>query len=479
MTPDTRVTFPRSADEPLPQRPPQPRPRYLAGQPGQGSRLTIGWRESDQPASLGTHLSRYGPIPRHSSGSLVSAVTEAGLTGRGGAGFPTGTKLRAVAGKAADQTGHAGPGHAGQASQRGRAVVVANGMEGEPASRKDEALLARAPHLVLDGAVLAAVAVGASTIHLCLPRTATHLLAGMRQAVAERRSASLDPAEVVIEVHGLPHRFVSSSETALVSWLNGGDAKPAAIPPRPFDKGVGRRPTLISNVETFAHIALIARFGPSWFRNAGLPDATGTMLVTLAGAVGAPGVYEIEAGTAIGTALSLGHRDKRAGAVLLGGYFGTWHRLSEIEGLPLAAAALRGAGAAPGAGVLLALPPDACGLAETSRVLTWMAGQSAGQCGPCKFGLPAIADDFAQVASGRSAGPVLARLDRRLGTVIGRGACAHPDAAVRFARSALVTFGADVRAHLSGHGCLAAAAGRRRARAPVLPVPPAEPEHWR
>ncbi len=272
---------------------------------------------------------------------------------------------------------------------------------------------------------------------------------------------------------------MSSSETALVSWLNGSDAKPAALPPRPFEKGVGRRPTLISNVETFAHVALIARFGPSWFRNAGLPEAPGTMLITLAGAVAAPGVYEIEAGTAIGTALSLGHPGQQIGAILVGGYFGTWHRLSEIEGLPLAAAALRGIGAAPGAGVLLALPPDACGLTETSRVLTWMAGQSAGQCGPCKFGLPAIADDFAQVASGRSAGPVLARLDRPLAAVIGRGACAHPDAAVRFARSALATFGADVRAHLSGRGCLAEAAGRRRAYDPVLPLPPVEPENWR
>ncbi len=429
----------------------------LARRLGTTSRLTYGWRDSDRPASLRTHVARYGPAPAAvpgRTGWLIDVVTEAGLTGRGGAGFPSGVKMRSVA------------------RQRGPAVVVANGMESEPASDKDEALLSRAPHLVLDGVALAAAAVGADQVHLALPHDKRWLAAALRHAVTERTHARLDP--VPIEVHGLPHGYVSSSESAVISWLNGGEAKPTAVPPRPFERGVDRRPTLISNVETFAHIALIARLGPRWFRRAGLPDAPGSMLTTIGGAVTAPGVHEIEAGTTIGELLELGGADRDASAVLIGGYFGTWSRIADAARLPLAKTALKRIDASPGAGVLLVLPAGTCGVIETARVLAWLASQSAGQCGPCMFGLPAIADDFAQLASCRPQGRVLDRLDRRLGVVTGRGACAHPDGTARLARSALYAFAADVHAHATGRPCLQARRARERgssARVRMLPIP--------
>lgn len=424
----------------------------IAERLGSANRLTAGWRDSDRPAILRVHAGRYGPMPAlpRRSDWLIGAVTEAGLTGRGGAGFPTGRKLRAVA------------------EQRGEPVVVANGMESEPASGKDKALLALAPHLVLDGVVLAAAAVGAGTAHLCLPRGRNRLIADVRHAVGERMHAGIDP--IAIEVHELPHGYVASSETAVVNWLNGGDAKPTATPPLPYQKGVDKRPTLISNVETFAHVALIARFGPGWFRRAGAGGATGSMLVTIAGAVRAPGVYEVEAGTQIGPALDRGGLHGQARSVLVGGYFGSWHEIGQVGALPLASGPLKTVGAAPGAGVLYALPPDACGLAETARVLGWLAGESANQCGPCMFGLPAIAEDFAQLASGRPSGNLYDRLHRRLDVVSGRGACAHPDGAVRLARSALSAFAADVRAHASGRLC--GPARRGRGDGPALPLPP-------
>ena len=432
------------------------------------TRLTAGWRGSTEPATLPEHAGRYGPLPLHGHGhgrwlgparhgGLIDVVTHAGLTGRGGAGFPTGVKMASVA------------------SRRGRPVVVANGMESEPASEKDKALLARAPHLVLDGAVLAAAAIGADAVHVCLPRGRDWLLAIVQHAVAERAAAGADPVEIA--VHALPHRYVSSEETSLVHWLNGGDAIPTAVPPRPFEKGVAGRPTLIDNVETLAHVALIARFGAGWFRLAGLPDAPGTMLATISGAVEHPGVYEVEPGTPIGDVLAMSGARPAASALLIGGYFGTWHDARAAARWPLAASGLKPAGASPGAGVLVALPPEACGLAETARVLAWLASQGAGQCGPCVFGLPAIADDFAQIASGRRAGPVLDRLDRRLGTVPGRGACRHPDGAVRLARSALSAFAADVRSHLSRRACLTARGGP--VRSAVLPIPgPEAGEEW-
>jgi NADH:ubiquinone oxidoreductase subunit F (NADH-binding) len=414
------------------------------------ARLTAGWQRSGGSATLGEHQDCYGPLPgRARPGALAQAVAEAGLTGRGGAGFPTGIKLRAVG------------------EHRGRAVVVANGMEGEPASLKDQALLSRAPHLVLDGAVLAAEDVRADVVHVCLPRTRPGLADLVREAVADRDRSGV--GDVPIEVHELPHHYVSSEETSLVRWLSGGEARPLGGRERPSERGVGRRPTLVDNVETLAHIALIARFGPAWFRQAGLPDAPGTMLVTVSGAVDRPGVLEIGVGTPIGDALAAGRVRDGVGAVLIGGYFGTWHELRAVAGLPMSKERLQRVGASPGAGVLVALPQAVCGLSETARVLGYLADESAGQCGPCAFGLPAIAEDFAQLALGRPSGGLLERLDSRLGVLSGRGACRHPDGAVRLAASALAAFAPDVEAHARHRPCAAARGGASQAG--VLPVP--------
>ncbi|MDH6136849.1 NADH:ubiquinone oxidoreductase subunit F (NADH-binding) [Kitasatospora sp. MAA4] len=426
-----------------------------------GTRLLHGWYSTGGRADLAEHLGRYGPPPlppgRRPAIGLVQAVEEAGLTGRGGAAFPTGRKLRSVA------------------ARRGPAVVVANGMESEPASRKDEVLLDLAPHLVLDGAALAASAVGAAAVHLCLPRTRADQVHRLAAAVEERSRAGLDRVPVL--VHALPHHYVSSEETSLVHWLNGGEARPTATPPRPFEKGVDGRPTLVDNVETLAHLALIARYGPQWFRGAGRPDAPGTTLVTLSGAVRAPGVYEIALGTQLGSALdTAGGAAEPLQAILVGGFFGSWLPAAGAAAVPFTRPDLAAAGAGPGAGVLVALAQDACGLAETARVLDYLAGQSARQCGPCTFGLPAVAEDFVQLAWGRADAALIERLHRRTGQLPGRGACRHPDGAARLAATALHAFAEDVHRHLAGGPC--AAAGRPA----VLPVPDTrspESEGWR
>jgi NADH:ubiquinone oxidoreductase subunit F (NADH-binding) len=417
-----------------------------------GSRLLHGWYATGGAAGLDEHLGRYGPTPLprtpEAADRLARAVDDAGLTGKGGAAFPTGRKLRTVA------------------AGKGTAVVVANGMESEPASSKDETLLDLAPHLVLDGVALAAAVVGADVAHLCLPRTRRDQARALRETVEERQRQGLDPVPVL--VHELPHHYVSSEETSLVHWLNGGDARPLATPPRPFEKGVGRRPTLIDNVETLAHLALIARYGPGWFRSAGRSDAPGTTLVTLSGALRAPGVYEVPMGLPLGEVLDVaGGAAQPLGSVLLGGFFGSWLPAEQALRVPFAKSDLASLGAGPGAGVLVALPAHICGLAEASRVLGYLAAQSARQCGPCRFGLPAAAADFAELAHGRCGLRGLRRLEDRVGLLAGRGACRHPDGASRFAATALRVFADDVRHHMAYGPC--AAAGYE----PVLPLPPA------
>ncbi|WP_206187849.1 NADH-ubiquinone oxidoreductase-F iron-sulfur binding region domain-containing protein, partial [Streptomyces neyagawaensis] len=234
-------------------------------------------------------------------------------------------------------------------------------------------------------------------------------------------------------------------------------------------------PTLVNNVETFAHLALIARHGPDWFRRSGVPYEPGTTLVTVSGAVAAPGVQEVALGTPITEVLDrAGGPRQPVRAVLLGGFAGTWLPAEHLR-TPLARRDLAPLGAAPGAGVLVALPHSGCGLSETARMLAYLAAQGAGQCGPCSFGLPAVADDFAALVTGRADPGLLPRLLRRTGLLPGRGACRHPDGAARLAASALRVFADDIDDHLR-HGVCSAA----DCRSPLIPVPPAlPPETWR
>ncbi|HWC81532.1 MAG TPA: NADH-ubiquinone oxidoreductase-F iron-sulfur binding region domain-containing protein [Pseudonocardiaceae bacterium] len=391
-------------------------------------RLLAGWRHTGRPADLRQHHARYGNLPRIGRAELIDLVEKAGLRGRGGAWFPTGRKLRTVA------------------QARRRPIVLANACEGEPASEKDHALLTIAPHLVLDGIALAAHAVRAEETIICL-HTGDPVVAGLRAAIAERADP-LPPR--VVEV---PPRYVASEESALINYVNVGDPRPTSKPPRPFERGVRGRPTLIDNAETLAQLALLARGGANWYRSAGTRDAPGTTLVTVSGAVGEPGVREVPLGTPLGQIVRLaGGETQPWSAVLAGGYGGSWLPWPRAAGLRLTPEDFRAAGARLGVPILVALPARACGLAETARVLRYLAGESANQCGPCMFGLPAIAADFEELVTGVG-GHAMNRLRRRLPVIAGRGACAHPDGAVNLAVSALRTFGADVAAHQSGRPC--------------------------
>ena len=379
------------------------------------------------------------PLPALSSERLLAEIESSGLTGRGGAGFPAAAKLRTVA--------------------RGRApVVVANGTEGEPASAKDKVLLAADPHLVIDGAVVAARLVGAREIHLAAGAGDPHGVAALHHALAERRD------DIAFELAVLPDRFIAGEESALVNFLNGGPAKPTID--RPYERGVRGRPTLVQNVETLANLALIARYGAAWFRRLGTDDEPGTALVTALGAVRAPGVAEIELGMTLREVLQgFGGLSAIPQAFLLGGYFGTWVAARDVYDLPFTNASLGSFGASLGARTVVALPQEACGLAETARVVRYLADESAQQCGPCFFGLPAIAAAFETLAAG---GPdtraACARLAQLVPQVEGRGACAHPTGASRLVRSALRVFAHEIELHRAG-SCSGAHAPS------VLPIP--------
>jgi NADH:ubiquinone oxidoreductase subunit F (NADH-binding) len=380
---------------------------------------------------LVAHVRRHGR-PRFRGQVLIEHVQAAGLTGRGGAAFPAARKLSAVA-----------------ASGVG-AVVVANGAEGEPASSKDAALLWFSPHLVLDGLQLAADTVGARTAYLYVlaaagARGGPDLPWHLRSALAEREAAGVD--HVRVELIEAPPRFLAGEESAVVSQINDGAARPADKQYRVFQRGIGGRPTLVQNVETLAHLALIARHGAAWFRTVGTDAEPGSMLCTVRESGGQVRVLEAALGTPLSSLLTLGDDVQ---AVLVGGYHGGWLSLTDARRLALCDADLRPAGTIVGAGVIIALPAAACGLAETASVARYLALESAGQCGPCFNGLPAIAAALAELAQPRAAAAALANLQRWAGLLTGRGACHHPDGTVRFIASALTAFAAEIASHARG-----------------------------
>ena len=326
------------------------------------------WRARPGSASdLAGHLAAHGTLDIPTGdrsdwvAGMVRAIDASGLLGRGGAGFPSGTKWRAV------RRGARSP------------MVVVNAMEGEPASAKDRVLLEDAPHLVLDGAEVAAAVVGASEIVICVADNSGSAAASIESAIAQRRTRGR--GRVRTSVRRPPGRYVTGEESALVGWLDKGRDLPVLRIDKSVPLKVGRRPALVHNAETLAQVALIARHGPEWFRRLGTRDAPGSTLVTVSGAVAVPGVVEVELGTPVVDIVNRAGAAAELSAVLVGGYGGAWLDASRLS-TPYAPAPLAAAGATIGVGIVIALPATSCGIAETARMARYLAGESAGQCGP-------------------------------------------------------------------------------------------------
>ena len=407
------------------------------------------------PMSYERHAQVHGELPR--TPALRHELERSGLRGRGGASFPLSAKVDAVC------------------RARGEPVLVVNACEGEPMSSKDRLLLRSTPQLVLDGAVSLAAAIGAREVIVAVDERERGLAENLRTAIGERPTTR----GTHLHLTALPSRYVSGQETALVRWCNDRVAKPRSLGPRVTDRGIGRRPTLVAHAETIAHVALIARHGAGWFRAVGTGEDPGSALVTVSGAIRAPGVYEIGHGEPLGSLLAAaGGVAERARAFLLGGYAGGWIDATDEPAVRLSPAQLRPLGARLGPGVVFVLGESACPVDETARAARWLAGQSAGQCGPCVHGLASIAGALAAIRDGRDGGdggdgrdgpPALARVERWCEQVTGRGACAHPDGTANFIASALRVFAPELADHADGGRCNACrgAAVRPASRGPM------------
>ena len=394
------------------------------------SSLLAGPAPNTGPEGFADHSRRLGPRP-WGSGGLIDTLDRAGLVGRGGASFPVATKWRSVA------------------ARGGPAVVIANGAEGEPLSRKDQTLMALRPHLVIDGAMLAAESVGANRVLLYVGEAHSAALNAMARALAERPPAEAGRATLL----PAPPSYVAGEETAAVQFVNAGVAAPTAIPPRPFERGVDGRPTLVQNVESLAHVAAIARRGDDWFRSLGREGASGTVLLTVSGSVVKPGVIEVACGSTVDEVLRLvGGVRGTARAVLLGGYFGGWISARQAGTMVLDPKGMRAAGGSLGCGVVSVLDESSDPLDVSARIMQHLATESAAQCGPCFFGLRSLADATRRLAVQQPDPGDLPQLHRWAAMVQGRGACRHPDGAVAFLQSALSVFEPEFAAAAGARG---------------------------
>jgi NADH:ubiquinone oxidoreductase subunit F (NADH-binding)/ferredoxin len=407
------------------------------GQP----RLTAGLDRIDR-IDLISHHAVFGTMPQLDIGRLIDVAERVNLRGRGGAAFPVARKLKAV--------------QESVRQRKRRPVVLINGTEGEPGSAKDRMLLLRSPLLVLGGALAAARALRATKIVVGVTR------ADVASSVSAAAGEEPDLRRMVRVVR-VPDRFVSGEGGALVNAINGKAAIPPGRKTLASDTGVDDRPTLLSNAETFAQLAVLAMLGPEGYASTGTATEPGTVLLTVGGSADRPAVMEVPSGLPLGQVLDLCSAAHAEG-ILVGGYHGMWMATEAAYEVPTSRAGLQAAGGTLGAGIVLPLDEATCPLGEVARVVGYLAQESSGQCGPCKLGLPSIARSLKALADGSGGIDALDTARRGAAAVRGRGACAHPDGVSRFVLSALDVFTDDVVAHMFRGSC-----GRPVLR--VLPLP--------
>lgn len=369
---------------------------------------------------LSAHRERFGPLPQLRLPELVDLVESVGLRGRGGAAFPFAVKLTTLA------------------KQRRRPVVVVNLSEGEPASAKDSALAQTRPHLVLDGAIAAARALGTREVHVVLPGERPRTAQRMTEAILERDD------RVRIRRHHASSRFVAGQARAVVELIEGRPNLPVTSWAPEAISGVRGRPTLLSNAETWAHVGLLALRGAAAYAVRGTDDEPGTALLTISSPGAPPQIHEVEYGTPLRALLP---RAAQGGPALVGGFHGSWVDWEALGGARVSVSGMKEMGLALGAGVVHAVGPHRCPLQLTSRIVDYLASQSAGRCGPCINGLPSLAHAVRETLAGVDNRD---RIEQLAATVERRGACAHPDGTIRLVRSLFTMLPDEMAAHAVG-----------------------------
>jgi NADH:ubiquinone oxidoreductase subunit F (NADH-binding) len=390
--------------------------------------------------------------------AVVEEVEASGLRGRGGAGFPTGRKWRAVGLNRSDSE---------------PASVVVNGAEGEPGTFKDRAILAANPYQVVEGALIAALVVGADRIIFGVKPSSGEPLDRLRAAIAEIGKASEDGG-VNVEVFEGPSEYLYGEETALLEAIEGRPPFPRVAPPYrrgldelvgPHSTGLSARvvmatsddeteapPALVDNVETLSNIPAIIERGADWFREMGTDQSPGTIVCTVSGATNRSAVGEVAMGTTLREVIDEIGGGARAGRSIVAVAPGVSGALLPASALdtPLTYEAMVAAGSGLGSCGFTVYDDRDDLVAAVAGASRFLAVESCGQCTPCKQDGAVIAAALADLARSDLTDARLGELQKKLGTVADGARCFLATQQEVVVRSLLETFPEAVVAHFDG-----------------------------
>ncbi len=333
----------------------------------------------------------------------IRTVADSGLRGRGGGGFPTGRKWASIAGQSAT-----------------RRYLVCNGAEGEPGTFKDRAILRANPYQVVEGVIIAALAVGADEAFICLKRTFEREIAAVTHAVQEFQAAGICNDCIVNIVAG-PDEYLFGEEKAMLEVIEGKPPLPRWLPP--YEHGLfasgpqegweagphGPRPrtdepnpTLVNNVETLANVPHILVRGGDWFRSMGTAASPGTAVVTVVGDVVGPDVGEVELGTPLGAVIDAVGSGLRQGRTVKAVFSGVVNPVITAAHLdtPLSYEGFEAIGSGMGAAGLIVYDDTACMVDAAYRFSRFLYIESCGQCPPCKIGTGEITTSLERIEGG-------------------------------------------------------------------------------
>lgn len=404
-------------------------------------------------------------ITRLSPEEVIDEVEEAGLRGRGGAGFPTARKWRSTRTTPAD-----------------RKIVVANLMGADPTSLADRALAEGNPHMVIEGLLIAAFAVGASEAIIAVRRDWVAAVEQLRHAVEETDAARLSgylvlgtDVSVQLSVEEGSGAYVAGEETALLAALGGDRGMPWIRPPYPSTRGLWGVPTVVQNGETLAHVAWILAHSPDAFASVGPERSRGTKLVTLLGKVAQPGLVEIALGTPLLELLSLaGGGTGTTKALFVGGPGGGAIEAGALD-TPYDYESLAEAGAHIGSGSVLVTDTATC-MVDTARFfLDFSAREACGKAVPCRIGTLRLVEALDRILAATPR-PDDFDLLRDLSRKMADTALCHLEAlAPRPMLTTLTRFPEEYRSHAERGVCLAGACRIAPVPPLVAPLPNVEP----
>jgi len=377
---------------------------------------------------------------------IIDVVKTSGLRGRGGAGFPTGTKWSFIP------------------KDKRPSYLVCNADEGEPGTFKDRELMERDPHQLIEGMAIGAFAIGSTEMYIFCRGEFAYAARQLERAAAEAYEAGILGKNIMGSEHDLDliiHRgagaYICGEETALLEAIEGRRGQPRLRPPFPATHGLFAKPTVVNNVETFACVPHIITNGADWFKGFGTEKSPGTKMFCLSGDVERPGNYEVPFGTPareLIEGLAGGVKDgKKLKAFTPGGASSTQFFGPDKLDTNMDWESVTAAGSLLGTGAIIVFAEDVCMVRAALRYTRFYAHESCGKCTPCREGTYWMVNTLERFENGQGRDEDMAIMDDVAGNIIGRSFCALGDFSIAPVTSTMKLFADEYKQHVTKGEC--------------------------